>query len=106
MHLLRDIARRARQGILPTLGLALIAYFLYHTVEGERGLASYLSLQQEVRAAKAELKRTTTERAAAEARVSLLRADHLDPDLLEERARILLNYGHPDDLIILLPPAP
>lgn len=104
MTLLRDIMARARQGILPTLGLALIAYFLYHTIEGERGLMSYLSLRQDVRAAKAELQRTSAERAAAETRVALLRADHLDPDLLEERARILLNYGHPDDLIILLPP--
>jgi hypothetical protein len=31
----------------------------------------------------------------------MLRPDSLDPDLLEERARAVLNLGHPDDRIIL-----
>ena len=29
--------------------------------------------------------------------------DNLDPDLLEERANLLLGYGRDDDLVILLP---
>jgi hypothetical protein len=33
-----------------------------------------------------------------------LRPDSLDLDILEERARILLNYAHPDDLVILNSP--
>jgi hypothetical protein len=29
-----------------------------------------------------------------------MRPKHLDPDLLDERARAMLNAAHPDDLII------
>jgi hypothetical protein len=32
-----------------------------------------------------------------------MRPDHLDPDMLEERARLLLNYGRADDYLILWP---
>ena len=41
------------------------------------------------------------QRLALAHRVGLLRPDSLDPDMLEERARMLLNYGHRDDRIIL-----
>ena len=40
-----------------------------------------------------ELERVTAERKQWEHRVSLLRADKLDPDLLDERARAMLNYA-------------
>jgi hypothetical protein len=33
--------------------------------------------------------------------VSLLSADKLDPDLLDERARAMLNYAHPRDLVLI-----
>ena len=34
--------------------------------------------------------------------LSLLRPTSVDPDLLEERARTVLNLGQPDELVILL----
>lgn len=39
--------------------------------------------------------------------VALLRPESLDPDMLDERARAILNLAHPDDLIMLKrrPPA-
>ena len=49
-----------------------------------------------------ELERVTAERKKWEHRVSLLRADRLDPDLLDERARAMLNYAHPRDLVLTL----
>jgi cell division protein FtsB len=33
--------------------------------------------------------------------VSLLRPESLDPDMLDERARAILNLAHSDDLIML-----
>ena len=33
-------------------------------------------------------------------RVALMRSDGLDPDLLDERVRDVLNLAHPDDLVI------
>ena len=40
-----------------------------------------------------ERDRLIAERDAWEHRVSLLRADNLDPDMLDERARAMLNYA-------------
>jgi cell division protein FtsB len=49
-----------------------------------------------------DLERVKAERKQWEHRVSLLRADKLDPDLLDERARAMLNYAHPRDLTLML----
>ena len=51
----------------------------------------------------AELKAIKAERAEWERRVALLRADNLDRDILDERARTLLNAAHRNDVIVLLP---
>jgi cell division protein FtsB len=100
----RDMLLRAlRQIIGPVIGVAVVAYFAYHTVQGERGLGRLGQLRQDVGQAEAELARLTSERMAMEHRAQLLRPDNLDPDMLEERARKLLNAAHPDELVILLP---
>jgi cell division protein FtsB len=39
------------------------------------------------------------ERAEGEKRVSLLRSDRVDPDMLDERARYQLDYANPQDLV-------
>jgi cell division protein FtsB len=44
------------------------------------------------------------ERDALETRVSGLRAKHLDPDTLDERARAMLNLAEPGDIIVKLSP--
>ena len=48
-----------------------------------------------------ELARLKIERAQWQHRVSLLRSDRLDPDMLDERARAVLDYAHPNDLVLM-----
>lgn len=81
----------------------LVGYFCYHAVQGERGLLAHLHLEQELRELEAFNDQLEADRRALEARVAQLRPDNLDPDMLEERARLLLNYGHPEDLVLLSP---
>lgn len=103
MGLTRDITRRL-PGISAQLLLAcLVAYFGYHAVEGEHGLNSWWRLSQKLDLAQAALGVLKSQRGTLEARVALLRPDSLDPDMLEERARAILNFGRPDDVVILLP---
>jgi len=45
------------------------------------------------------LARLKRERAESEQRVSLLRSDRVDPDMLDERARYQLDYANPRDLV-------
>ena len=102
MDIGREIRRRLRQVALPLLGACLSAYFVFHAVHGDRGILAWLRLNQELKAATAEATEASAERAAMERRVTLLSNSSLDLDMLEERARVMLNYAHPDDLIIFL----
>ncbi len=98
----RSIAKRLRPALLPALGLVLLGYFVFHAIQGERGLVAWLVLNQEIRAAQAQDDILTAEQAALGRRVAALSPASLDPDMIEERARIMLNYAHSDELVILL----
>ena len=104
--LARITPRRAVRRLLePLVGAALAIYFGYYAVYGQRGLMAVAQLEERISAAQEMLQLETERRAALERRVALLRPGSLDPDLLEERARILLNMGRGSDLIILEPNA-
>lgn len=90
----------------PVIGFCVAGYFVYHSIEGERGLVAYARLTQDVAQAKAQLEEVSAERKAVERRVSLLRADHLDPDMLDEQARLMLNLVRPDEIVIIDPGKP
>lgn len=102
MAMLREIRRRARQIAPQVLFACTVGYFAYHAVQGERGLLAYLHLQQELKQATAVESELAAQRAELEHRVKLLRPDSLDPDMLEERARKVLNYAREDEVVVLL----
>jgi cell division protein FtsB len=98
-HILK---RRARYVIVPLLGAMLVAYFGYHAVEGDRGLLAYLRLIQELKKAEISRDLIQADRMLIERRVALLRPNGVDPDMLDERARIMLNLGRRDEMTIML----
>jgi len=87
---------------LPVLGVCVVLYFAYHAVQGDRGIRALLDYQHRVEKTKIQLAKIKTERIRLEHRVSLLRSDNLDPDLLEERARAVLNFAHPNEIAIII----
>jgi cell division protein FtsB len=89
----------------PVLGIALTGYFAHHLVEGERGFKAWLHLNGEIRTATANLEAVRAQRAALEIKVSNLRPEHVDPDLLDERIRATLNLVSPDDIVLMQPAA-
>lgn len=101
MGLIQEFRARARYVIGPLLGVCAIGYFAFHVVHGERGLMAWLKIKQRAAAAKQALAVSQAEREALERRVRLMEPGSLDPDMLEERARLMLNYGHQDDIVIL-----
>ena len=101
MALLREIRRRSRQVVPQVMLACTLGYFAYHTVQGERGVLAWLRLEKELSVAEARVAVLERERTNLERRVGLLRPDSLDPDLLEERARALLNYGAEDEVLVL-----
>lgn len=102
MLVLKELRRQGRQIVASILGVAVIAYFAYHAVEGDRGLRAYFALSLQTELARAEHDALREERETIEQRVHLLKSDSLDLDMLDERARTVLNKVHEDDLVILL----
>ena len=99
--------RKGLRALLPQiLGAAICIYFAYHAVQGDRGLIAWLQHSRELVESESVLADLASERAKLEHRVSQLRAESLDPDMLEEQARTMLNFGEPDDRTLLLPSAP
>ncbi|MGE4220735.1 MAG: septum formation initiator family protein [Alphaproteobacteria bacterium] len=102
MILWREAKRRARHIVAPVLGAAVVGYFAYHTLQGDRGLKAYMELKQDVEQLQEEVDALSGERRVLENRVARLRPDGLDLDLLEERARAQFNLVQPDEAVILL----
>jgi len=94
---------RPRQILAPVIFATLFGYFGYHLVNGERGLLSMARLEREVQIANQNFAEAETAKKIWERRVSELRNQSLDPDMLDERARALLNFARKDDIIIFAP---
>ena len=96
----RSIRRRVRGMVLPAVLFLFAAYFGWQATRGSRGLHAYAERKQEEKAALAELKTAKHDLAVWERRVSALRGDHLDLDVLDERVRAMLNLSQPNDIIV------
>ncbi len=102
MTMLREIHRRARKIAPQVIAACLVGYFAYHAVQGERGLHARVQLQKDLEQAEAIAHDLAAERRAMERRVALLRPDSLDPDMLEERARQVLNFTRENEAVVFL----
>ncbi len=103
MVVIDRIKRQAVKLAGTTLCALVFAYFAYGTVQGDRGLLAYFSMSLELDRAELTYNELRDTRLALDRRVSRLRLDNLDLDLLEERARLLLDFVRPGDFIVLLP---
>lgn len=98
--------RRLRHAAVPAVCACAVAYFGFHAIQGDHGLVTYMRYGQYISTLQAEYAATVRARENLEHRVSLLRSQSLDPDLLEERARDILGFAHPDDRVIYLDQRP
>ena len=102
------VARTRLGRILQVLALHLcaaliIGYFAFQGYHGNYGLLAQRAFEQEIADLTLERDALKSERGHWDHRVSLLRADRLDPDLLEELARRDLGFVQPNDLVLLHP---
>jgi len=99
------VSRTRFRTLLTTLGLYVIAglaiaYFGSQAYSGNNGINAKQELMVQLSSLGGELAQLKRERADWERRVALLRSDSLDPDMLDERARAMLDYVHPRDLVL------
>ena len=100
------VTRKRLRSILTALGLyvlaaLLIGYFGVNAYSGNRGLKAKEDIDRQSATLTAELDRLKLEHAQWERRVALLKSDNIDPDMLDERARALLDYVDPNDLTLM-----
>ena len=86
---------------LYVLAAAFIGYFGVNAYTGNHGIRAKQTLDQRIADLTRELDATRAERERWEHRVSLLRFDRIDPDILDERARQLLDFADPRDVTTL-----
>lgn len=106
MSILFRLKRVLRPALIPAFGACLVGYFAYHAVQGDHGILARTYLRAELAQAEASLAALRAERAVLEHRAGLLSPERIDPDLLEERVRVMLNYAHPDEVIYFYPDRP
>ena len=109
MSMFRYIRRKLRPVIGPVIGVCLITYFTYHAIRGDHGIFARDALQGEISQAQSTLDTLTTQRTEMEKRAALIDPKQVDLDMLDERARAMLNVAKPDEVVIFYPkttPAP
>ena len=99
------VTRKPLRSLLTAIGLffgaaLLVGYFGVNAYTGRNGLRARQDIDSRIAQLNLELSALKAERARWELRVSLLKSQSLDPDMLDERVRTLLNYVDPSDLIL------
>jgi cell division protein FtsB len=107
------VTRKRLRSVLTALGLyvmaaLLIGYFGVNAFSGNHGLNAQQDIDRQVASLSAELDHLKLDRAQWERRVALLKSNNIDPDMLDESARLLLDYADANDLTMMLAwhPAP
>jgi len=103
------VTRRRLRKVLTALGLylgaaLLIGYFGVNAYTGNHGINARQGLDLQMARLTSERDVLRSERQQWERRVALLKSRSLDPDMLDERARALLDYVDPRDLTLMRRP--
>ncbi len=101
------ITRQRRQSLLgrlwmPLITAAFLGYFGFHAFNGYYGIWSRDRLEAEAERLTIELDGLKDEHARIEHRVTVLRSDNLDADLIDVEARAALNRLRSDEVVIIL----
>jgi cell division protein FtsB len=103
------VIRPRIRAFLAALGLYLMAalfigYFGVNAYTGNHGIKARESIEHDIANLAQELDREKAERERWERRLTLLKSDSIDPDMLDERARALLNWSDPRDVTVMNKP--
>ena len=102
MKVLTEIRLRSGQIIGPVIGACLMFYFIYHAIQGDRGLIAFWQLSKQISQAENTYLSVNSKRTEIQNRVMLLNPNSLNRDMLEERARFMLGYSNPGEIVVFL----
>jgi cell division protein FtsB len=101
------VRRRWRAIVFPLLlyvvSGGVTSYFVWHAVNGHRGLKTQDEYQAKIQAMTTQLADLRAERAKWRRRVDMMRSEAVDADLLDEEARDMLGRVDKNELVVMLP---
>ena len=86
--------------LLQLLLVFFLGYISYHTFIGDSGLSKNAVLKSQLNELHADLAGVKEERLLLEKHISLLEKN-IDADMLQEKAKKILYYAHPEEIIIV-----
>lgn len=95
------IIAKSKSSAVIVMLMLLFSYFSYFAVKGDRGFLKYMYLQDKVAEAEKLNENYDRQKDELEQKVKLLSSSSLDLDLLDERARAVLNVIGDDEFIII-----
>lgn len=82
------------------ISCGLFVYFGFHLLHGDRGYFALKGVENKLAVSELRYNELSTERKALENRVKMLRPDSVDLDLLDERARVVLGFMKPTEVVV------
>ncbi len=91
--------------VLYALSASIGGYFIWHAMNGERGLKTRVANKAKIAELSSELDGLRAEHRSLERKAGMLQTNSVDRDLLDEEARLSLGRLHRNEVVILLPKA-
>lgn len=104
--ILRDLRRRGQKYAVQSVVICLVLYFLFHLVQGGRGIVTLKSLEKKLQESTQRLDALKGSHDKLAHKVDLMKPGAVCPDLLEEQAKQILGYSHPEECVVLADPLP
>jgi cell division protein FtsB len=89
----------SKKQIVNSIIILLLAYFIFHSIYGSRGILAYFKLQADLQKSHETLVLLRDKRLDIENRTKLLRPESLDLDMLDEKARNVLGLSDPKEKV-------
>jgi len=100
MRIRRSVTRFFSASILPAICAAIVAYFGYYAIWGERGALALANTRAALGVQQEKLAQARDARVRLQHRIALLQPGSVDPDLVEELSRGELMNSAPDQVAI------
>ena len=100
MNILRDMQHRFRRAVPASVVLCLLIYAAYHLVQGDRGLLAHARWDAKVQQLALDVEAAAARRQDLENRAAALDVRGIDRDVLDQRARHVLEFAHPRDVVL------
>lgn len=101
----REIKQRLRGFVVPVIFMALTYYFGWNAVHGKSGLQAQAAERAALLVQQQDTAKIHQQLVLWQTKVADLSNQSVEPDMLNEEAREVLNLADPNDLVVDLPSA-